>query len=54
MTLFACLVAIVAKGQNVDTIPYFDIEELPDAGIYLPAPPDTNSQLFIDDFQQWL
>ncbi len=54
MTLFACLVAIVAKGQDLDTIPYFDIEELPDAGIYLPAPPDTNSQLFIDDFQQWL
>lgn len=44
----------MAKGQNLDTIPYFDIEELPDAGIYLPAPPDTNSQLFIDDFQQWL
>ena len=54
LTLFACLVAIVAKGQDLDTIPYFDIEELPDAGIYLPAPPDTNSQLFIDDFQQWL
>lgn len=28
LTLFACLVAIVAKGQNLDTIPYFDIEEL--------------------------
>ena len=54
LTLFACLVAIVSKGQNVDTIPYFSIDSLPDAGFYLPAPPDTNSQLFIDDFQQWL
>lgn len=54
MTLFACLAAFVSRGQNVDTIPYFRIDSLPDAGFYLPAPPDTNSQLFIDDFQQWL
>ncbi len=41
-------------GQNLDTIPYFRTDSMPNAGIYLPAPPDTCSQLFIDDFQQWL
>lgn len=32
---------------------YLQREEQPDAGIYLPAPPDTSSVAFIDDFVQW-
>lgn len=52
--LFVCFCGFQAIGQNTDSLPYFNINNLPDAGIYLPAPPDTNSQLFIDDFQQWL
>ena len=38
----------------MDTIPYYDDNLMPDAGIYLPAPADTSSMLFIDDFQQWI
>lgn len=52
--LFIFVFGFQAISQNLDTIPYFNINDLPDAGVYLPAPPDTNSQLFIDDFQQWL
>ncbi|MBR1834435.1 MAG: phosphatase PAP2 family protein [Bacteroidales bacterium] len=54
LILTVCLFAVMAKGQDVDSNAYCNIEDLPDAGIYLPAPPDTNNQLFIDDFQQWL
>lgn len=48
-----CL-GFAAVAQNLDTIPYFSDDEMPDAGLFLPPPPDTCSQLFIDDFSQWL
>ena len=54
LTLLICFFGVSAMGQNLDTIPYFRTDSMPNAGIYLPAPPDTCSQLFIDDFQQWL
>ena len=56
-TIFAlaiCVLGLQTLAQNLDTVPYFSTDSMPDAGIYLPAPPDTCSQLFIDDFQQWL
>ena len=54
LTLLICFFGVSAMGQNLDTIPYFRTDSMPNAGIYLTAPPDTCSQLFIDDFQQWL
>jgi membrane-associated phospholipid phosphatase len=54
LLLFACFFGVGVMGQDIDTIPYFSTDSMPDAGVYLPAPPDTNSQLFIDDFQQWM
>ena len=32
---------------------YIEREEQPDAAIFLPAPPDTASVAYIDDFVQW-
>ncbi len=36
-----------------DYKPYFILEEMPDAGVFLPAPPAFESVAFADDFQQW-
>lgn len=33
---------------------YFTAEELPNASIFLPAPPDVESPLFADDYSQWM
>ena len=41
------------KNEKKDS-PYFNIFQLPNPCIYLPAPPDTASVLFVDDFQQFL
>ena len=41
------------KTEKKDS-PYFEVFQLPNACIYLPAPPDTASVLFVDDFQQFL
>lgn len=41
------------KKEKKDT-PYFSSDELPNACIYLPAPPDTTSVLFVDDYMQWV
>lgn len=54
LTLVVCFLGLQSLAQNLDTVPYFSNDSMPDAGIYLPAPPDTCSPLFIDDFQQWL
>ena len=51
--LFAGL-CLYVQAQNLDTVPYFADQGIPDAAIFLPAPPDTCSPLFIDDFSQWL
>lgn len=53
LLVLACL-GLHVQAQNLDTVPYFAVSGIPDAAIYLPAPPDTCSPLFIDDFSQWL
>lgn len=53
----AMLFAGMAMGLHAQTLQdtlYFDTANLPDAGVYLPAPPDTASLLFVDDYQQWI
>lgn len=40
-------------SQEVE-VRYYTYEELPDASLYLPAPPDFGSPFFADDFQQWI
>lgn len=47
LTLFVGIVA--AQGYK----PYFTLQEMPDAGVFLPAPPAFESVAFADDFQQW-
>lgn len=54
LSFLVCLFGLQTMGQSVDSLPYFSTDSMPDAGLYLPAPPDTCSPLFIDDFQQWL
>ena len=49
-----CTLCMHLTAQDLDTVPYYLDNQMPDAGVYLPAPPDTNSMLFIDDFQQWI
>lgn len=54
LTIAVCALCMHLAAQDLDTIPYYDDNLMPDAGVFLPAPPDTNSMLFIDDFQQWI
>lgn len=54
LTIAVCALCMHLAAQDLDTVPYFDDSQMPDAGVFLPAPPDTNSMLFIDDFQQWI
>ena len=42
------------SAQTLQDTLYFNTADLPDAGEYLPAPPDTASLLFVDDYQQWV
>ena len=39
------------RGSTVNL--YVEREDQPDGGIFLPAPPDTSSVAYIDDFMQW-
>ena len=43
----------VLHAQDYDHT-YYSKQELPDAGIYLPAPPSFMGTAFADDFQQWI
>ena len=45
--------AICTSAQTDTSKVYTFIENMPDAGIYLPAPPDTASLEFADDVIQW-
>ena len=41
-------------SQRISTVNlYIQREDQPDGGIFLPAPPDTGSVAYIDDFIQW-
>ena len=54
--LFLCgIVSVNAQTENKKKdSAYFNIFGLPNPCVYLPAPPDTASLLFVDDFQQFL
>ena len=45
--------AVKSFGQGGRMGLYIDRDRQPDAGIYLPAPPDTCSLTYVDDFLQW-
>ena len=51
IVLVALALGVRLNAQNTE---YYNLQQLPDAGIYLPAPPDTSSLLFADDFNQWV
>ncbi len=42
-----------AYGQSATDTVYVFLQDQPNAGIYLPAPPDTASQVFASDFLTW-
>ena len=44
---------ISASAQTDTSKVYVFLENMPDAGIYLPAPPDTSSLEYADDVIQW-
>jgi len=48
----AAVVANTILAQEPGTL-YVEQKDLPDAAIYLPAPPDTADQAYADDFLQW-
>lgn len=49
--VFLTLFVSMAAAQDYE--PYFTLEEMPDAVVFLPAPPAFESVAFADDFQQW-
>lgn len=52
----ATILVICGKtfGQTAQDTVYLAQDSHADAGKYLPAPPDTASLAFVDDFQQWI
>lgn len=53
--VFCGTLSLGAQTQNEKKdSPYFNLFQLPNPCIYLPAPPDTASVLFVDDFQQFM
>ncbi len=48
-----CLLAITATAQTKQDSTYLTVEQLPDAGYYLPAPPMLGSRAYVDDILQW-
>lgn len=51
-TAFLFFAGTVYAQTEKDTV-YVFLENMPDAGIYLPAPPDMTSTTYADDFAQW-
>ena len=51
-TAFLFFAGVVYAQTEKDTV-YVFLENMPDAGIYLPAPPDMTSTTYADDFAQW-
>ena len=45
---------VLAQTKGKKTTPYCSIDELPDACVYLPAPPDVTEAAFVDDYNQYL
>ena len=48
------LSASIAFAQKKSTDLYLSLDQFPNAVNYLPAPPDTASLSFVDDFNQYL
>ena len=51
-TILVFLSGVSYAQTEKDTV-YVFLENMPDAGIYLPAPPDMTSTTYADDFAQW-
>lgn len=51
--LAALLVAVGAYAQDASDSMYVSVEELPDGGYFLPAPPTLTDTDFADDMVQW-
>jgi membrane-associated phospholipid phosphatase len=49
---FLLFSGIVSAQTDKDTV-YVFLEDMPDAGIYLPPPPEMTSTTYADDFSQW-
>lgn len=58
-TMIAVFAAVMSLGchsafaQTDTSRVYFFLKDIPDAGIYLPPPPDISSSAYVDDFIQW-
>lgn len=53
VTLVAALFTGVGYAQTEKDTVYVFLKDMPDAGIYLPPPPDMTSTTYADDFAQW-
>ena len=53
--LFSTLIIYAQdKEKRPNNTTYFSTNELPDPCSYLPVPPDTASNMFVDDFMRWI
>ena len=53
ITLFALLSTMHLAAQQRDSV-YFQLDAVPDASLYLPAPPDSSSLRFVNDWHQYI
>ncbi len=51
--LSICLLTITATAQTKQDSTYLSLNQLPDAGYFLPAPPMVGSRAYMDDILQW-
>ena len=52
-TTIICLLLLCNLAWAQDYPQYYTLDEMPDAGIFLPAPPAFDSPLFANDFYKW-
>ena len=52
-TITVALFAGLSFAQTENDTVYVFLKDMPDAGIYLPPPPEMNSTQYADDFAQW-
>lgn len=52
-TTIICLLLLCNFAWAQDYPKYYTLDEMPDAGIFLPAPPAFDSPLFANDFYKW-
>ena len=53
LTSMLCIVVCGGYAQTEKDSMFVSLQEQPDGGIYLPAPPDTASLRFVTDFLTW-